>query len=336
MTSDGDFKVISGTPAENPDPPKPIENAMKIAEFTFPAYMLDIDDAKTTKEDNRRYTMRDIGKLEQRLENVEYYTALNLLEAEAQSLEIQDSNGLNRFKSGFLVDNFKGHSTGDVLHPDYRNSMDMELGELRPKYKMKGITLLEENTTDAQRTADNYQKTGDMITLPYTDVVTVSQPYATRVENLNPVLNFTWTGICKLSPSGDEWFETERLPALIINREGNFNTVFAQNRNAIGTVWNAWQTQWSGTTTSSRTFREHRFINLGQPRGRAIINRTTTTTRTRQTRQGVNTRVVPRIDRESLGDRVVSRNFSYSFHSCKECHILCNRYETFDKSISIF
>ena len=74
----------------------------------------------------------------------------------------------------------------------------------------------------------------------------------------------------------------------------------------IGTVWNAWQTQWSGTT-ATETFREHRFINLGQPRGRAVIRRTTTTTTTRQTRQGVNTRVVPRIDRESQGDRVVSR-----------------------------
>ena len=82
---------------------------MKIAEFTFPAYMLDIDDARVAKENNRRYTMRDIGRLEQRLENVEYYTALNLLEAETQSLEVLDSNGLNRFKSGFLVDNFKGH-----------------------------------------------------------------------------------------------------------------------------------------------------------------------------------------------------------------------------------
>ena len=131
---------------------------MKIAEFTFPAYMLDIDDARVAKENNRRYTMRDIGRLEQRLENVEYYTALNLLEAETQSLEVLDSNGLNRFKSGFLVDNFKGHATGDVQHPDYRNSMDMELGELRPKYKMKGVSLLEENTTDAQRTADNYRK----------------------------------------------------------------------------------------------------------------------------------------------------------------------------------
>ena len=308
LTSEGDFKVASGTPAEDPDAPKPIENSMKLAEMTFPAYMLDIDDAKLTKEDNRRYTMRDIGKLEQRIENVEYYTALNLLEQEAQSLEILDGNGLNRFKSGFLVDNFKGHSTGDVQHPDYRNSMDMELGELRPQYKMKGVSLSEENATDVQRTNDNYQKTGDMITLPYTHIVAAQNSYASRVENLNPVLNFTWTGICKLSPSGDEWFETERAPALIINREGNFDTVFAQNRNSIGTVWNAWQTQWSGTTTTTGgRRREHRFINLGQPRGRAVLQRTTTTTTNRQTRQGINTNVVPRIDRESQGDRIVSR-----------------------------
>ena len=338
LTSEGEFKVSKGTPAEDPDMPKTIENAMKLATFTFPAYMLDIDDAKITKEDNRRYTMRDIGKLEQRIENVEYYTALNLLEAEAQSLEVVDSNGLNRFKSGFLVDNFKGHSTGDVQHPDYRVSMDMEQGELRPMYKMKGVTLLEENTTDAQRTNDNYQKTGDMVTLPYTEVVAVQQPYATRIENLNPVLNFTWTGICKLSPSGDEWFETERAPALIINREGNFDTVFNANRNAIGTVWNAWQTQWSGTTTTTGArFREHRFINLGQERGRAVLQRTTTTTRTRQTRQGINTRVVPRIDRESQGDRVVSRalipfirarNVSFSVTGMKP---LMRVYPFFDK-----
>ena len=28
-----------------------------------------------------------------------------------------------------------------------------------------------------------------------------------------------------LSPSGDEWFETEEVPALIINVEGNFDTI---------------------------------------------------------------------------------------------------------------
>ena len=31
-------------------------------------------------EDNRRYTMRDIGNLETRIKNIEYYTQLSLLE----------------------------------------------------------------------------------------------------------------------------------------------------------------------------------------------------------------------------------------------------------------
>ena len=50
---------------------------MLISEITLPAYLLDIDDAKLTKETNKRYTMRDIGRLEDRINNIEYYTALS-------------------------------------------------------------------------------------------------------------------------------------------------------------------------------------------------------------------------------------------------------------------
>ena len=31
---------------------------------------------------------------------------------------------------------------------------------------------------------------------------------------------------------------------------GNFDQLVAQVGNAMGTVWNAWQTQWSGVTVS--------------------------------------------------------------------------------------
>ena len=60
-------------------------------------------------------------------------------------------------------------------------------------------------------------------------------------------------GICTLDPSGDEWFEVNRLPALIINRDGNFDQLVAQVGNAMGTVWNSWQTQWSGTSHFKKT-----------------------------------------------------------------------------------
>ena len=53
-------------------------------------YTLSTDHVEIEIIDNRRYTMRDIGKIEKRLENVEYYTQLNMLEQSAQSLQIQD------------------------------------------------------------------------------------------------------------------------------------------------------------------------------------------------------------------------------------------------------
>ena len=307
LTHKGALVNVKGTPAEDPEPPEHIQKAMLLAEIILPAYLLDIDDARIVRETNKNYTARDIGLLENRINNLEYYTALSLLEKDAETFQVQDANGLDRFKSGFLVDNFAGHAIGDVQHPDYNVAIDMENQELRPKYFMKGISLAEQATTEAQRTLAKYQKTGDLITVPYTEVVTINQPYATRIENLNPVLNFSWAGICKLNPSNDEWFEVNRLPALTINREGNFDTVFAQNRNAIGTIWNAWQTQWSGTSvTRGGSFREHRFINLGQPRGRAVLQRVTTTQSGTRTRQGVNTQVIPQIDRRSEGDRLIS------------------------------
>ena len=82
---------------------------------------------------------------------------------------ILDGDGLNRFKSGFIVDNFTGHSVGNGLHPDYQNSMDMANGILRPEFKHRMIELEESISTDTARTAAGYQKTGDLLTLPYTE-----------------------------------------------------------------------------------------------------------------------------------------------------------------------
>jgi len=306
LTEQGFFKLVQGVPSEIPQFPKSIEKAMLIAQIESPAYVLDVNDIVFQKSRNRRYTMKDIGVLERRIGRIEYYTALNLLEKTTESFQVQDNNGLDRFKSGFVVDNFSGHSVGDVQNEDYRNAIDYELKELRPKYYMKGITLKEENTTDTQRTNDSYQKTSELITLPYTDVVAAQQEYATRVENLNPVLTFQWTGVCTLDPTGDEWFEVNRLPALIIDQMGNFDQLVAQVGNAMGTVWNAWQTTWSGVTDVTRE-------NAGSTqdwRGRFLIRetftRTTTTTTHQQARTGLNTEVLVDMDYESLGDKLRS------------------------------
>jgi hypothetical protein len=50
----------------------------------------------------RRYTMKDIGTLDQRITNLEYYTQLSLLEKKAKDLTVTDENGLDRFKKWYF------------------------------------------------------------------------------------------------------------------------------------------------------------------------------------------------------------------------------------------
>ena len=78
--------------------------------------------------------MQDIGKINQRVTNLERVTSLSLLEKDTQTLQVLDADGLDRFKSGFLVDNFRGHKVGDVTHPDYNVAIDTKRGHLRPKH----------------------------------------------------------------------------------------------------------------------------------------------------------------------------------------------------------
>ena len=56
----------------------------------------------------------------------------------------------------------------------------MQEKELRPKCVLKNAPLLEVATTDATRTTTGYQKTGDLITLPYTHTTLAEQQYATK------------------------------------------------------------------------------------------------------------------------------------------------------------
>ena len=303
MNSNGSISITEGLGAEIPQIPKVPDGTMKLCEMYIPAYTFVPSDVTIRRERNQRFTMADIGKLETRLDHVEYYTALNMLERDAESYEVTDVNGLSRFKSGFVVDNFSGHRVGDASHKDYKCSMDMEKGELRPVHKTKAIKLEESVSTTGERVSAGYQKTGDLITLPYTEETYQEQPFCTRVERCAPFLQSEWVGKITLSPDGDEWFESEIAPELVINVEGNFDAVTAAAQNQIGTIWNAWQTQWSGVVgRSTQGLHQNNNPNNMIDRDVTII-----TTRSDQTRTGIRTGVAEQIDRESQGFRVISR-----------------------------
>ena len=49
-----------------------------------------------------------------------------------ETLQVLDDEGFDKFKSGFVVDPFKGHGVGDVFHPDYGIAVDQREGIARP------------------------------------------------------------------------------------------------------------------------------------------------------------------------------------------------------------
>jgi hypothetical protein len=248
-----------------------------------------------------------------------------MLEQQAQSLQIQDADGFDRFKNGFIVDNFTGHGIGDVGNLDYKAAMDMAEGNLRPTFKEDAVQLIERDNDGtalvaADRAAANYQKTGDLITLPYTEETLVDQPFASKFVNVNPFNVFTWVGTIELTPPGDEWKETERVPDLLVNQQGQFDTMVANlgnpnlSRIEIGTVWNEWQDMWTGRPRELSTrniggrVREQTF-RFGVPRRVLQRQEITTGRQVNQTRTGVRSVFVPQTVRRSLGDRVLSVAF---------------------------
>ena len=308
ITRQGDLKILKGASAINPLEPGNLDGHLLLATLTIPSYTLNTDEVLVRAEDNSRYTMRDIGSLENRIKNIEYYTQLSLLEADAQSLQIQDENGFDRFKNGFVVDNFTGHNVGDVGNNDYKLSIDRARGEARTPYS-EDVIEMEEVDDDltsilaADRTAANYAKTGDLITLPYTEATYLEQPYATKTENLNPFLVFNWIGNVELDPPVDEWKETRVAPELVVNLNGTFDNLARElglsntsQELPVGTEWNEWQDQWSGNPRSSNSWQGNSLV---QTTSRDVV----------QTRAGIRTTIVPQSVRQSLGARVMSVNF---------------------------
>ena len=320
MASNGEFKVINGASSLDPIEPEGIADGMLLYKLFVPAYTFETKDVAIRPQDNRRYTMRDIGRIEKRVENIEYYTQLSLLESEAQNMQIQDADGFDRFKNGIIVDNFTGHGIADVADTDYSVSMDMANGELRPAFHQDNINLIESdallanstNMTDTIRSAAGYQKTGDMITLPYTEVQYAAQPYASTTENLQPFDVIDFVGTMTIDPEMDEWMATEVLPDIQVDMPGTFDTLTNLAAEGVldlnlGTVWNNWNDTWSGSVQEvNRQFRStnRRF---GWNKQTTTI---TTEQRIGQRRSGIRTSLIPNAVRTSFGDRVVSIAFA--------------------------
>lgn len=304
VDKNGKFGVVKGISSTNPVAPEDPKDAMVLYVMRFGAYTFSAADTIPNMIDNKRYTMRDIGKIEKRVSKLEYYTSLSLLEKETAGTQIFDGANV-RYKNGFVVDSFYGHNIGAITHPDYSVSMDKAQGRLRPMFFEDNTRLVWD-----QGQSSGLRKTGPLLTLNYYQSKFIEQPYSSYAEFVNPYNVFSWTGDLTLSPNTDEWKETQRAPDVVIDQTGIYDTLvqMLDASGAIGTVWNEWQTNWVGSAQNVDT---QTTVYDGNPLITVTDTATTiTTTNTSQlARNGVRTSIVPDTVTTNMGDKVVEVNF---------------------------
>ena len=300
LNKDRTFEVIKGISSLYPEDPKDKDNAMTLYILRSPAYVANTANVTTQYINHRRYTMRDISAIEKRVENIEYYTALSLLEQNTiskQDLTILDSANLPRFKNGIVVDSFDGHAVADVAKVDYRASIDTLEKELRPSFNITSITLEFDSANSS-----GFQQNGSSIIISTTDTEFISQPKASRALSVNPFNITNYIGKISIDPTTDIWLDTVRQPEVVVNVGG---TRDAWNRitsltTPFDLTWGNWQENWTGRTetsqSSSTEFQGNRIVQ--------VFNETTTQTGT-TTRSGVISRVVPETITQSIGDRLI-------------------------------
>ena len=311
------YSVVKGEPANQPDAPVIPSDSMALYDIYVPAFTRTIKDIQLRYIDNRRFTMRDIGRLEKRIENLEYYTSLSLLEREANGKQILDADG-DRFKNGILVDSFQTQGVADVLDPKLKVAFNTQKGILRPQYTInnKRLRFAGYDGTDAVITRGDggapQRGGGTLLTLPFTDTPLITQDTASIDISVNPYDLATWNGIIELSPASDEWIEVNRRPDVVMNINGGLDALAntLNESDALATFDEAWSTHSVGKTLSSSS---HRLSNTEKAEqgftGNLPVREVTKTFETTEIREGLKQEAVVNTVQQNIGDRVVDINF---------------------------
>ena len=225
----------------------------------------------------------------------------------------------------------------------YTTAFNVELGNTT----IAGIGTTTASNQDkkfADILGTNIVRNDSALSLSYTEQVWLKQQFATRVESVTPYMVTFWAGNIVMNPDVDVWIDVNQMEVNAVEIEGSFESVASlveaeittnEDGSRVGVSpihWESWETTGvnvsaslsssssSSTSSGSRQGTSAEFEATGQgsnpPPSFQVGTETTTTSTTtsisvgvdlNQQRTGEQFTVNERIDTESLGEAVVSR-----------------------------
>lgn len=229
LDNKGIISLVKGVPSESElrrYPPVQPRGTLKIVDVSVPAYPalavakgLNITRILDTRVSNikylkrrikartiksignvfmqpKGYSMADIGRIDRRLRDVEYYVSLSQLEANTAGKTIPSSidPSLNRFKYGFYADDIKDYTLSDANNPQY-------------------AAIIEEGAAVPDKFSLDTNFMGAIGPTNYIDYPIVTQLNATWPDTLGPVCILENTTF-PVANSGNNYFLTGPRPVI--------------------------------------------------------------------------------------------------------------------------
>jgi hypothetical protein len=239
------FFFVEGTPELSPVAPPDPADALVLATLTIPAYTHNPSDVVITPVETKRFTMRDIGKMQKRMDEMEVFTKLSISESELESRSLRKADSdIEPLKTSIFSDEFYGHSIGDVTDRNYSCSVDYEHGELRPFFTTERLV------PQAQPSLTTVRITEDGIAmLDFREDEHVSSLQYNRTIAANPSNSVNWLGFMKISPGVVSQYDTGFRPLVKTNslmENDNWLSANPEDQRGFGTQWNDWESIWTG------------------------------------------------------------------------------------------
>lgn len=171
----------SGVETNNPSNKNVIDDKTRLAIATLdiPPYAASSFEVAVTYEDNRRFTMQDIAKLEKTTIRLDKAIKIQAVEiANLKSLIVND-NGDTLLKSGILVENFEDFSKADITNGQYSAAISTSEGACYPLYSAATVYY-------SITAASNFSYYDDLVTAKYEEEIFISQTDVNSTINPNP------------------------------------------------------------------------------------------------------------------------------------------------------
>lgn len=248
------LRLVEGEPSTNPVVPKVNQKDLELYRIFLDAFTIDDNSVNVRYIDSQRFTMQDIGDIEDTAFTDAEFIYRNALRSQAIASALGLFPGAEALDTGVFVDDLIGHGNADVTRTQHNVSIDPTSAQLHPPFQTFSRSGTIAVNAQTQIYDTNYGKLATSEVQGTADYI-ANQSSRGATLSPNPFGIVDYLGTIKLKPAFDRYWSETKAPKVIVNVSGENNawkkaisapTGVDGKRFGFGTQWKDWESLWFG------------------------------------------------------------------------------------------